>query len=122
MHNSKIEFATIDQFKTNLNFSISLFSCSLHYIFNCYELLTTSFQNSSFVILSRIPILDHENDKLTIQKVTLDGKEFTWPAYFFGQSFIDFISSRAEVIYRWQTPTEQVLFQGKIISFQGMLL
>ena len=120
--NSKIEFANINKFKTNLTFSISLFSCSLQYIFNCYELLTTAFQNSSFVILSRIPILDHKNDKVTIQKVKLDGKEFTWPAYFFGQCFMDFISKRAEVIYRWQTPSEQVLFQGKIISFQGMLL
>ena len=122
IHNSKIEFANIDKFKTNLIFSISLFSCSLQYIFNCYELLRTAFQKSSFVVLSRIPILDHENVKVTIQKVTLDGKEFTWPAYFFGQCFMDFISTRAEVIYRRQTHSEQVLFQGKIISFQGMLL
>jgi putative methyltransferase (TIGR04325 family) len=57
---SKIDFATTDQFKTNLTFSISLFSCSLQYIFNCYELLSTAFQNSSFVILSRIPILDQK--------------------------------------------------------------
>jgi hypothetical protein len=35
---------------------------------------------------------------------------------------MDFISKRAKAIYRWQTPSEQVLFQGKIISFQGMLL
>jgi putative methyltransferase (TIGR04325 family) len=73
----KVRFERIDQYLPNRKFSISLFSCSLQYMKNCYEMLQRSLENSSYVILSRLPVLDCQQDKTTIQNVSLDGKNFS---------------------------------------------
>lgn len=117
----QVTFRNLTEYDLN-HFDVTLFSCSLQYIRNAYEMLENALKQSDHVIITRLPIIKHPQDKITCQKVNLDENEFSWPAYFFGQSFVDFLKDKASILYRWSTPSEKVLFQGEIITFQGMLL
>ena len=69
-----------------------------------------------------MPLTSNRKDKVTVQNVWISDKIFSWPAYFFSEETIDYFNRIGKIIYRWDTPTEKVLFQGKEVVFQGLIL
>jgi len=119
--NEDILFRNLEEYRKE-KYDITLFSCSIQYIENWREIVENSIKNSDYLIITRMPITSYGKDQVTVQKVWIRDKEFSWPAYFFSEETINYFNSIGKIIYRWNTPTEKVLFQGKEVEFQGLIL
>ncbi len=74
----------------------------------------------------RIPFIDEVHNVITKQ-VFLDGiykdSKSSWPAWFFSKDkFYSEIKQIGQVIYKWKTPSEVLLFEGKNIVMEGVLI
>ena len=116
-----ILFKNFEEYEKS-NYNITLFSCSIQYCQEPYEIFEKAIKKSDFVILSRIPFIKKYKEKITVQEVELNHKSFSWPAYFFGEKFFDYIKEKGDIVYRWETPSEQVIFKGEIINYQGLVI
>jgi len=101
---------------------VTLFSSSLQYLKNPRKILKKAIESSKYVILSRLPLIENVEDLITVQNVEINGHSYSWPAYFFGTKLISYIKRYTSIIYRWKTPTEQVLFQGNIVPLKGIFI
>lgn len=106
---------------------VALFSCTLQYLEFPFQTLKKYSSKHKFLVITRIPFVEEEKHIITIQTLlNLDDyktKNISWPAWFFQrEKFLDEIKKLGSVIYQWETPTEVLLFEGKSITLEGMLV
>ncbi len=108
------------------SYEIGLFSCTLQYLEEPFEILRKFSSKCRYLIIMRIPFIDEVHNVITKQ-VFLDGiykdSKSSWPAWFFSKDkFYSEIKQIGQVIYKWKTPSEVLLFEGKNIVMEGVLI
>lgn len=96
-----------------------LLSSVLPYIKEPYAVLS-QFKDFKFVVIDKMPFIDSETDRLTIQKVPKDIYQASYPAWFFSEKkFMAFISSDFDIIADFQTDIMAnfpAVFKGFILT------
>jgi putative methyltransferase (TIGR04325 family) len=109
------------------NGEVALFSCSLQYLEFPFQTLKKYSFKHKYLIITRVPFVEDEKHIITTQSLLdISGyktKNTSWPAWFFQRKqFINEIKKLGNIIYQWETPTEVILFEGKSITLEGMLI
>ena len=120
-----INFVDISHFNT-YKFDLIIMSCTLQYMQNWQEVLTTSLKNAKYVLIMRLPLINSLKDEYLIQRINtgLYGKtESSWPVIFFSRT--EFIANLERTgIIKWSAKDyeESFLFKGKTYLHETFLL
>lgn len=107
---------------------IALFSCVLQYLEYPFKIMKKFAIRNKYIIITRIPFIDDNKGHVITRQTFPDKGDYqtkntSWPSWFFHRNnFMKEVSKIGNVIYQWKTPTEIVLFEGKYIMLEGMLI
>lgn len=106
----------------NENPQVVIFSSVLQYIEKPYAFLQSVFEFSpQFIIVDIMPFIENGNDRITIQKVSPEIYDASYPCWFLNRkTFIDFLTPKYELITDFQSNLS-ILLDGRRIPYQGFI-
>ena len=120
-----INFVDISHFNT-YKFDLIIISCTLQYMQNWKEVLTTSLKNAKYVLIMRLPLIKSLKDEYLIQRTHtgLYGKtESSWPVIFFSRTgFIANLEKTAIIKWSAKDYEESFPFKGETYFYETILL
>jgi len=76
-----------------------------------------------YLIITRLPLIDSNNDYLTIQHVPKSYYAGSYPSWFFSsQKFVSFLDANYRIIQKWEIESESVVLNGVEVFYKGYLL
>lgn len=80
--------------------------------------------NSPFLLLNRVPLIDKEEDILSIQYVEPSIYNASYPAWFLSEhKWYTYIQEQHDILLHWTVPEDEVYLENKIkVIGQGMLV
>jgi len=106
---------------------VALFSCTLQYLEFPFEMLKTYSLRHKYIIISRIPFVD-EKEHVATQQTFPNGGDYqhqdtVLAAWFFSRKrFFDQIGEIGDIVYQWETATEVLMFEGRKVVMEGVLI
>lgn len=121
---NKLKFISNIEECKNVRIDIVLASCSLQYLEDPMKMLETLIGlNAGALILNRVPFIDEEKDRLTLQVVPEQLHGGSMPAWFFSKSkWMSKLLKKYQLIAQWPVPEDVVCLDGKSIVYQGFVL
>jgi len=120
-----INFVDISHFN-RYKFDFIIISCTLQYMQNWQEVLTTSLKNAKYVLIMRLPLINSLKDEYLIQRINtgLYGKtESSWPVIFFSRTeFIANLEKTATIKWGAKDYEESFSFKGETYLHETFLL
>jgi len=114
-------FSSVRECMENYEPDIVLFSSSLQYLPDPFNVLKDLFQYEiPYFFVDRIAFLERETDRLTIQKVPPAYYEASYPCWFFSKSkFLNFMSDHYELVEEFK---EEIFLQLGLqqVRYEGM--
>jgi putative methyltransferase (TIGR04325 family) len=103
---------------------IAISSSTLQYLPHPETVLRELIASAPFVLLDRIPLLDHHESFVMQQHTRYDGAPVTYPAWFFSRVEFHRIleAAGANVVLEWAVPEDSPFVRGRRRPNVGMLL
>ncbi len=102
---------------------ITIFSGSLQYLEESFEVLDRALANCRWLLLMRLPLTDEHINQVTVQKVCYGTQHFSWPCWFFSkEQFLGRIKMKATRMLGYKCLDESVLFNDETIRFENYLI
>lgn len=120
----ELEFISNPEQIGDKKIDVIIASGTMQYVDNPFEYLHKLIDlKAGFIIFNRLPLIDSNMDRLTIQKVSPTIYNASYPAWFFSRrKWNQIIEEEYEVISRWDVSEDTHLLDGKNVVCQGMLL
>lgn len=102
------------------NPNVILLSSVLQYLENPYGVLTELLsQNIEYILIDRTPFINNSTDRLTVQKVSPEIYDASYPAWFFSElKFLNFLTAKYKIIFEFNS-TDKANISSQ---FKGFLL
>lgn len=119
--NNHVKFySDLQECRKEQNPDVILFLSVIQYLEKPYELLEEILGSEfNYVILNRTPFLEHGEDRITVQSVSSEIYEASYPAWFFNTSkFLDFFRSGGyEVVAEFDTADSSDMASSRFKGF-----
>lgn len=105
------------------NFDVALISGSLQYMRGPYDMLKRAASASRWIILTRVPVSDREEDQVFIQHPPRDLLPGSLPLWIFSKRLIlDAIGDVGRIVYAWNVETDTPALQSVDAVSRGFLI
>ena len=123
---AEVSFLPSFEFSTEVNFDLTIISCTLQYLENWEEILETAFTNSEFVLLMRVPLIDAAENMVYIQTPAgglYQDTNASWPIWFFARKkFMLKLEQLSDLVFSTYDPEETFPFDGSHYPLETYLL
>lgn len=101
---------------------VTLFSGSLQYLPEPYEILAGVAARSRYLIFNRLPLIHRDRDRLMVQKTVMHYTS-SYPVWFFSQAkFKEFVSRLGTITMEWTLTRDIAVLDGQHIPFSGLVV
>ena len=102
---------------------VVLASASLNYVPNPTSMLGTMCANSSYVVLTRLPLWPIESHAAAVQHAQRRPVEISYPTWFFSEArFMTELPTGSQVMFDFVCPTDRAGFAGHYLTYRGLVI